>query len=59
MRKYSIQSNCCQSPMKEIEEDYIICLNCYDIIEEEEIIELPDLSWEVVFLILFFFLLLR
>jgi len=51
-------SNCCQAPLLELEDNYTICLNCYDTLEEPEIYELPDLSWKVVFLILLFLLLL-
>ena len=57
--KDAILSNCCQAPLLKIEEeDYTICLNCYDALEEQEIYQIPDLSWKTVFLILLFLLLL-
>jgi len=57
--KHAALSNCCQAPLKMVEGEYIICLKCYEAIEERETIQLPDLSWKMVFIILFFLLLLR
>jgi len=65
--KHAALSTCCQAPLRKVEGDYIICLNCYEAKEdlsnlfgtEQEPSPIPDLSWKMVFILLFFLLLLR
>ena len=57
--KHAALSNCCQAPLKMVDGEYIICLHCYEAIKERKAIQLPDLSWKMVFIIFFIVLLLR
>ena len=63
--KYVAKSNCCQAPLQRLEEEgdrYIICLNCYEAIEEQGATPsttIPDLSWRTIAFILFILLVLE